>query len=57
MNESRYILKFNGETIATGMDLKTAVLLAKACAREYYKSMEMGAEITIKEEERIYGGE
>lgn len=53
MEETKYIVEMDGQIVARDMILKDAVILIKGLAQEYYKQMEYGGEITLKEEPRV----
>lgn len=50
MIEKRYIVEFCGETVAYGMNIDTAIILIEALSEKYYRDMEMGATISLREE-------
>lgn len=50
MIEKRYMVKFRGEIVAHGMNIDTAILLIEALAEKYYRDMEMGATISLRDE-------
>lgn len=52
MSETKYVIELDGEIIARDMDIRTATILIKALAEEYYKQMEYGGKITLYEEPR-----
>lgn len=43
-------MEFCGEIIARGMNIDTAIVLIEALADKYYRDMEMGATISLREE-------
>lgn len=53
MEETKYIVEMDGQVVARDMILQDAVILIKGLAQEYYKQMEYGGKITLKEESRV----
>lgn len=52
MIETKYMVEFDDQIVARGMDIDTATLLIKALAEKYFGDMEMGAKISLCEEPR-----
>lgn len=52
MNETKYMVEFDGQIVAREMDIQIATTLIKALANEFDGNMRLGAKIALCEEPR-----